>query len=137
MKLTVNTNRIVAALIKDSVSRKILLSDILEFVIINFGKKEVDKYKNEILEKAGITEKQFEDLISIVFKRISVINDVAIQGKMNEAKEIMDKIDPDDTPFIAAALSVKNDGIWSDDRHFDKQDKIKIWKTKDLINYIE
>ena len=45
---------------------------------------------------------------------------------MNEAKEIMDKIDPSDTPFIALALVVENDGIWSDDRHFEEQNRIKI-----------
>jgi len=48
----------------------------------------------------------------------------------------MDKIDPDDTIFVALGLSIKNNGIWSDDKHFEKQDRIKVWKTKDLLNYI-
>ena len=32
----------------------------------------------------------------------------------------MNKIDPKDTPFIAAALATESD-IWSDDAHFEKQ----------------
>jgi len=47
----------------------------------------------------------------------------------------MDKIDPDDTPFIAAALATNSD-IWSDDKHFQKQNKIKVWKTEDLIGLV-
>ena len=35
-----------------------------------------------------------------------------IQAKMEEAKKAMDKIDPKDTPFIAAALSMQFD-VWS------------------------
>jgi predicted nucleic acid-binding protein len=44
---------------------------------------------------------------------------------MDDAKEIMDNIDPSDTPFIALALAVENDGIWSDDEHFNKQNRIR------------
>ena len=54
---------------------------------------------------------------------------------MDEAEKIMDHIDKDDTPFIAAALAT-NSIIWSDDKHFEKQNKIKILKTKDLIKMI-
>ncbi|MBS3060935.1 MAG: hypothetical protein J4432_05530 [DPANN group archaeon] len=33
----------------------------------------------------------------------------------------------------ALALSIDNDGLWTADKDFDKQNKIKVWKTKDLI----
>ncbi|MDE1823803.1 MAG: hypothetical protein KGH74_00715, partial [Candidatus Micrarchaeota archaeon] len=46
------------------------------------------------------------------------------------------KIDADDTPFIALGLAIANDGIWSDDSHFQKQKMIKVWKTSDLIPYL-
>lgn len=136
MRIVVNTNRIIAALIKDSASRKVLLSDKLEFVTVGITKLEIGKYKNEIMEKAKINEEDFIKLLSILFSRIFVINDVVIQDKMGEAKIIMDEIDPADTPFIALALSVENDGIWSEDRHFELQNKIKIWKTKDLLTIV-
>ena len=50
--------------------------------------------------------------------------------------DIMDRIDKNDTPFIAAALAA-NLPIWSDDKHFEKQNKIKIFKTKDLVRYVK
>ncbi len=134
MKLIVNTNRIIAALIKDSTSRKILQNEKLEFYTINFGKSEIDKYKDEIIEKSGTTEEEFNSVLTILLQNISIVPDLEIQAKMNEAKEIMDSIDPKDTPFIAAAMAVQCD-IWSDDRHFEKQDKVKCWKTKDLLAY--
>jgi predicted nucleic acid-binding protein len=49
----------------------------------------------------------------------------------------MDAIDPDDTPFIALASAVENDGIWSDDKHFQQQTRIRVWQTKDLLTLIK
>ena len=48
----------------------------------------------------------------------------------------MASIDIEDVPFIALALSIGNDGIWSDDNHFQKQKKIKIWKTEEVIKML-
>src|SRR3989338_6077322 len=137
MKLVVNTNRIIASLIRDSTSRSIMKSPKLKFATIYLGEKEILKYKKEIMDKAKISEQQFDKIKEIALKNIETISDLIIQDKMPQAKEIMDKIDEKDTPFIAAALSIKNDGIWSDDRHFEKQDKIKVWNTRDLMDYIK
>lgn len=46
---------------------------------------------------------------------------------------IIGEIHKEDIPFIAVALSIKNDGIWSNDKHFKEQSEIKIYTTNDLI----
>jgi predicted nucleic acid-binding protein len=132
MRLIVDTNIIFAALIRDSVTRRIFshLND-AEFFILSFNFQEIDKYKKEILEKAKISEPTFMVLFEQLTKKCIIIEDEAIRLYWNEAKEIMWKIDPNDTPFIAAALSIRSD-IWSDDTHFLRQKRIRVWKTKDL-----
>ena len=54
MRLVIDTNRIIASLIKDSTSRKIIKSGKIEFITVGFGEKEIAKYKWYILEKAKI-----------------------------------------------------------------------------------
>lgn len=49
----------------------------------------------------------------------------------------MKDIDPEDAPIFAAALSVRCDGIWSEDVHLRKQDHFRIWRTKDLLHFIK
>lgn len=44
----------------------------------------------------------------------------------------MGKIDQDDVIFIASAIAY-NAVIWTDDFHFQKQDKIKILTTKEMM----
>ena len=132
MRLIVDTNRIIAALLKDSVSRRIILHRDAELISIDFSFQEIEKHKQELLEKMRISLSEFNLLLEALKNHLVMLNDAVVQQKMNEAKNIMDKIDPDDTPFIAAALATKAE-IWSDDAHFQKQKKIKVWTTSEMM----
>jgi predicted nucleic acid-binding protein len=133
MKIIVDTSRIIAALVKDSFSRTILLSAEFEFLTINLTKSEIEEHMQEILEKARITKEEFDDILSLIMQHVNIISDLAIESKLGEAREIMQNIDPDDVMFIAAALAIENEGIWSDDRHFERQKRVRIFKTADLF----
>jgi predicted nucleic acid-binding protein len=136
MRLAVDTNRIIAALVKDSASRKILLSDKFDFLTIEITKQEIEEHRQELLDKTRLTDEQLNLALSLLFSRIFVVSDIVVESKMDQAKKIMDALDPDDTPFVALALAVENDGIWSDDKHFKQQNRIRIWETKDLLTLI-
>jgi len=136
MRLVVDTNRIIAALVKDSASRKILLSDKIDFLTIEITKQEIEEHRQELLDKTRLIDEQLNLALSFLFSRVFVVSDIVVESKMDEAKKIMDSLDPDDTPFIALALAVENDGIWSDDKHFKQQNTIRIWETKDLLTLI-
>ena len=75
-------------------------------------------------------------MINDLLQRVQVIGFDRYVHRYLEAEEIIGEIDPDDAPFIALALSIPNDGIWSNDKHFLKQDRVKIWTTGDLIKLI-
>ena len=135
MRLIVDTNRIIAALIKDSVSKRIITHINKELLTIDFTEREIKKYETLILKKAKINSAELKMIFEKLKEKLIILDDKIILTKMEEAKEIMDNIDPDDTPFIAAALATKAD-IWSDDKHFDKQNKVKVWKTKDLMKFV-
>jgi predicted nucleic acid-binding protein len=54
-----------------------------------------------------------------------------------EAETIIGKIDRDDIPYIAVALSIHADGLWSYDEHFAKQAAVRTVSIKDLISLIK
>ena len=131
MRIIVNTNRIIAALIKDSVSRKIIIHGNAEFIAIPFVEHEIAPHKQLIIDKAEITESEFDMLIQKLFTKMIQLDDTVILSRMKEASAIMYQIDPDDVPFIAAALAT-DAAIWSDDRHFQQQKKINVYTTHQL-----
>jgi len=131
MKIVVNTNRIIAALIKDSMSRKIILHGNAEFIVIQSLENEVAEHKDSIIKKANISESEFEIILQKLYEKMISLDDAIILSKMKEASQIMDTIDHDDTPFVAAALATEA-AIWSDDKHFQQQKKVKIHTTAEL-----
>ena len=135
MKLVLDTNILIAALIKNSITREILLHPEIECFVSEFLINEVDIFKDEILRKSGLSKENFEELLEKIKEKLIFIPDEEIQHK-EEATRIMASIDIKDSIFVALALTMKNDGIWSEDKHFQKQNRIKVWKTKDLINYL-
>ncbi len=136
MKIIIDTNRIIAALISNSTSRQLVFHYPAHFILIDFVEVEIEEHIIELLKKTKSTEEEFKNVLKRIKEKCIKIEDSIIQQHMKEAKEIMDHIDPDDTPFIAAALAT-NAAIWSEDKHFEQQTSIKIYKTKDLLELLQ
>ena len=136
MRLVVDTNVLISALIKDSVTRKIIMHIKAKLYSPIFLQEEVEKYKNDILRKANLNEIEFKVLFDQLKNRLVFLDYDFFSSKYDEAEKIMNKIDSKDTPFIAAARAT-NSEIWSDDKHFEKQKKVKVWKTSELAKLME
>ena len=136
MKIVVDTNRIIASMIKDSISKKILFNKSFEFVCPDYSLVEINKYKEEIISKANIKHEEFEILLSLIFEQILIVPQQDYENFLEEAKKLIGDTDIDDVSFIAVALALKVDGIWSDDPHFLGQNKVRIFKTKEMVNLI-
>mgnify|MGYP001612638762 CR=1 FL=1 len=136
MRLVVDSSILFAALIKDSDTRKIFSHRNFECYIIPINYGEIAKYKKELMKKAKLNEASFDILLDQLARTCIFVEDKVVFSKWREAKAIMWKIDPKDTPFIAAALALGAD-VWSDDGHFARQKKVKVWKTADLVKILK
>ncbi len=137
MKLIIDTNVLISSLLKDSTTRQLLLNESFEFYLPEIVIIELKKYLLYIIQKSGITEDEIKNLLNALLENLKLVPLDEYEEQMDEAMEIMGKIDEKDTQFIALALSIKNDGIWSNDKHFDEQTKIQVYKTIDIINLLE
>jgi predicted nucleic acid-binding protein len=88
------------------------------------------------MEKGKISEGELNLVFALLLSHVEIISDIALESKLSEAAKIMQSIDPDDVPFIAAALAVDNEGIWTDDAHFDRQQRIRVFKTSSLLKVL-
>ena len=132
MKVVIDSNRVIAALIKDSTTRKILFNGNFEIVAPDYIKTEIDKYKNTVIEKAGITKNEFNILLSFIFENINIISQDEYSKFIVNFKE--DIKDPKDLAYIATCAATKAEGIWTHDPHFLEQNKVKIFTNKDMLN---
>lgn len=135
MRLVVDTNILIASLIRDSMTRHILIHLNAEFITPVYSEVEIKKHKAYILAKVNMQEEEFDRLRISLTKRLILLDEHQLIPYWQDAMQIMDKIDPDDTVFIASALATNTD-IWTDDKHFEKQKKVKIWKTAELLKLL-
>ena len=136
MKLVIDTNVFMAGLLKDSIVRKVLSSENIQFFIPEHALNELEKHKNTLIKKANINAAEFDEMVSLLLENIELVPESKIKAKFNEAEDVMKDIDIKDSPFMAAVLSIECDGLLTFDEHFQKQNKIKIFKIKDLINIL-
>ena len=136
MRLVIDTNVFMAGLLKDSIVRKVLSSENIQFFIPEHALDELEKHKNTLIKKANINAAEFDEMVSLLLENIEIVPESKIKAKFKEAKDVMKDIDIKDSPFIATVLSIKCDGLLTFDEHFQKQNKIKIFKIKDLINIL-
>ncbi len=132
MNVVVDTNIFISALIKEGFTRKMLVNSKHNFLFPEFEFEEIYNHKQEIIEKSHLSEIELDILLLRLLKHVRIIPTEMIIKYYKDAKEIMKEIDEDDSIFIATALTF-NCPIWSDDKHFQKQNSIKIYTTKDLF----
>jgi predicted nucleic acid-binding protein len=124
-----------SALIKDSVTRELIINSKDNLLFPEFEFDEIEKHKEEILEKSKLSLQEFADLSSKLLKYVRIVKNEEILDYKNQAFDIIGKIDEDDVIFIATALAC-NAVIWSDDSDFQKQNIVKISTTFEMVkNY--
>ncbi len=137
MRLIVHTNILISSLIKDSKTREILLLPFMDFYLPEFALEEVEAHKTKISKLSGLSPDEIDFLLDLLLENISIVPAQTIRPYLKEAERIIGDIDPNDIPFVALALAVDNDGIWSNDKHFKKGKKLKIWKSPELLAHIK
>lgn len=133
MKIIIDVNVLFSALIRDSTTRTILVKSGFDFYFPEPSLHKIRKYKEYILEKTGLAEEEYTTLLGMLFRYIKLIPTEQIEKHWEQAKHIMEHIDEEDVTFIAAALGTSDSIIWSDDSDFDKQQKIAVFKTKNIV----
>jgi len=134
MDLIVDTNSILAALIKDSTARKIVFKSRFKFYAPEIIIKEIFSHIELISSKTGFEEFEVRTLAHFITSYFTAVPLSKYEDLIPQAQNLISH--PNDFQFIALALAIPNDGIWTADKHFEEQNKIKIWKTGDLLKLL-
>ncbi len=136
-RLILDTNILIAAIIKDSMTRRLLLHEDLVIFVIDYSLDEIKKYEDVIIEKSKKDKVTINSVLKTILSKAHLIDSNLIKPNFPIGKELIGQTDEKDIPFVAAAVTLKTDGIWSEDPHFDIiKNRIKIWRTKDLAKQI-
>ncbi|MCZ7394970.1 MAG: PIN domain-containing protein [Candidatus Methanoperedens sp.] len=137
LRLVLDTNIIISALVnKKSTIRDILLTDKITFYLPELVLAELLKHKELLCKKTGLNRKEVFFTIFYILSKVEIVKKEAFSENLEKAKTVMEKIDVKDSEFVALAMSLENDGIFSNDRHFDDSG-IKRWTVEEIVRWLE
>ncbi len=133
VNIIIDSKVLISALVRDSTTREIIISSDYNFFLPEFCLDEIEEHKKELIDKSRLYEEDFDELLISLLSYVKIIKTKDVVEYRERAFEIIGSIDKDDAIFFACALAYPGSAIWSNDAHFERQDKIKIYTTKSLI----
>ncbi|ELZ06196.1 Nucleotide-binding protein, PIN domain-containing protein [Natrialba chahannaoensis JCM 10990] len=133
MKLVIDANVVISALIADSKTRELIVTLEPDLLTPAFVHDEVENYEDLIVEKSGMGPDRVTQFIELLFQYIEVIPADDFYPAIERADEAIGDTDPDDVLYLACAIA--SDGaIWSDDSDFTEQDLVDTYSTGDVVS---
>lgn len=132
MILVVDANVLFSAVIKDGLTRAILLFSGYEFYAPEFSVEEFRKHLPELRKKTGLPEAELVELFDRLLQtaEIKLVPFEDFKSKHVLAKQISP--DEDDVAYLALALHL-NCPLWSNDSLLKEQGAVKVFTTKELL----
>lgn len=129
MKATVDANVLFSALLKQGLTRRIWFSPQMELFAPAFLLEEFRKYDSFLQKKFSGTPQEFLALCEKLFSQVRFVPDNELKPFLPAAASLSN--DPKDWLYLACALK-ENTEIWSNDKEFKKQKRIKTATTTEL-----
>ena len=136
MNIVIDSNIFFSALIKDSITRKLILEYDKFFLFPEYIFEEMEKYKEELFKKSGMNAGDFDKLLHLLLQKVMIVPNEALSSYKEEALEILKDIDPNDAIFLACTLAYPDAILWSEDKRLKMQTKIKVLNTKEIKEFI-
>lgn len=134
MDLVVDTNILIAALLKAGTTRNLIFSSFLSLYAPEHITSETMKYKRELIEKGNLDSTSFDAALSAILSQIHTTPKDDFSNKLEEARKICSK-HPEDVPFVALAIHL-HIPVWTHDKEFSKHKEIKTFSTKELLDLL-
>lgn len=133
MEIILDANILFAAMIKDGLTRRLILRTGWKFYVPEFIISEIENHMDTISEKTGMSNDEVIEMFEnfIMLSDISIIPLQEIMPFIIEAEKISPDID--DVHYFALALKI-GCPIWSNDTKLKKQSPIKILTTKEILD---
>lgn len=134
MELVIDSNCLLSALIRPAKSRELICSQKIHLFAPEHILVETANHKADVVEKSGITDAEFDQLMGILMSNINIIPQDEYKHNEGQAKKLVTH--EEDIPFMALALAKKLP-LWTDDKDLKKQTIVKVYSTTELLKELE
>lgn len=133
MNIVLDANIVISALMGSRANLTIITSHNHSFYTPSCIINEIKKYKVLICEKTGQTSEEFDESFDALLKFVKLLEYIEYEDFMDKARQAISHRDWKDADYLACALAVKADFIWTNDKDFVIQKLVAIKTTNEFI----
>ncbi|TLZ74668.1 MAG: PIN domain-containing protein [Methanobacteriota archaeon] len=133
MKLVVDANILIAALLRDSTTRRLLVAGGHDLHAPEYLFDEIETHRDELSKRSGQTTEALEEARSILRAHVTEHEESVYGNELEKANSLLAGRDAKDVPYVALALALTADGIWSEDRGLVSLGGLAVYRTSDLV----
>tara|TARA_Y100000034_G_scaffold130846_1_gene190318 strand:- start:3628 stop:4041 length:414 start_codon:yes stop_codon:yes gene_type:complete len=133
MNIVLDANIIIAALLGSRGKLIILTSQNYNFYAPKKIIEEIKRYEKEICNKIDCSIEEFNINFKALMFFINIIEQTKYKEHIDRAKIEMKERDVEDADYIACALAVNADFIWTEDKDFLDQNLVNVKTTEQFI----
>lgn len=134
--LVVDANILMAALVRDGLTRHLLLSPDLELHAPEVLWEELDRNRRYLLGKSGATSAAFDLLLDLLKSKIRPVPLEALAVRIDEALHRLGPANRSDAPYLAAALAI-GATLWTHDKKLAKRSGVRAVTTETVSHWLE
>lgn len=118
---------------RESTTRRLLVLGGHELHTPEYVFEEIDAHWSELRNRSGVPQDAFREALRILRAHMVEHDSQAYAPHSKDAERILNDLDMKDVPYVALALAIAADGIWTEDRDLRKQTAVRIVRTVDLV----
>ena len=137
MELVVDANVLLAAFLKQALTRELLLDKRLKLFAPEHLLLETRKHlktSSALRKRIRITTQELDRLFLLLTENIETVPQKEFMTRMSEALTLAPH--PEDAPYLALAMQLSIP-IWSNDLGIHAQQKVRTYGTKDLLKELQ
>lgn len=94
---------------------------------------EIETHRDELSKRSGQTTDALEEALRILRAHITEHEEADYVNELGKAGAVLGGRDPKDIPYVALALALRADGIWTEDRELVSLSSPTVYRTADLV----
>jgi len=128
-----DANVLIAALLRDSTTRKLIAMGGIDLHAPAYLFEETQEHFGELLDRSGISASALAEVFRILRGYITEHPVEVYEGHLERAMEILGDSDPRDAPYVALALAIEADALWTEDRGLRNLSGVRTLRTHELV----
>lgn len=94
---------------------------------------EIEGHRDELSKRSGQTADALEEALRILRGHVTEHEEADYVDELGKADGLLGGRDPKDIPYVALALALSADGVWTEDRELGSLGTPTVYRTSDLV----